>query len=587
MAKPEDLADPYAGWLVTGLFGLVFLIFVYRMVLTSLRHFRHLVSLTHDKQNYFRVPNGAMGWWKEHILYAPLFRKRHTSEMTIFKKWGVGILPTRIQWIILILIIVANFILNLYKIPWNLPTQTMLLMFRNRTGVMAVVNMIPLVVMSGRNNPLIRILDISFDQFNLIHRWFGRIVIAQVLAHVVIWMYFKYVGGGWPAVGHLFIDYRPDINAAVVATGAFLLIPIQASSLLRHAFYETFLHVHQALAIITIVGIWIHLSTTPDAQIYIKAVIAAWVIERLIRFGTLIYRNLGKKGTQATIEVLHGEAMRVTLHMPRPWTVRPGQFLYLTVPSVGLWTSHPFSVAWSSEEPGAAFEMTQAAGNGKFLPADVEKGVSQTNIDPVLNGPTTHSISAVIRARNGFTSSLFKKASASSTGKITLSALVEGPYGNMSSMSSYGTVLLFAGGVGITHQLPYVRQLVAGAAGHTVATRRINLIWIIQSPEHLEWVRPWMTQVLAMDGRRDVLRITIFITRPRSAREVRSPSSTVRMYAGRPQISEIVSQEMQTATGAMGVGVCGPGGLGDDVRLAVREWTQVGEIDLLEESFSW
>lgn len=45
--------------------------------------------------------------------------------------------------------------------------------------------MIPLVILAGRNNPLIGLLNISFDNFNLVHRWFGRIVVLQALAHTI------------------------------------------------------------------------------------------------------------------------------------------------------------------------------------------------------------------------------------------------------------------------------------------------------------------------------------------------------------------------------------------------------------------
>lgn len=39
--------------------------------------------------------------------------------------------------------------------------------------------------MAGRNNPLISLLNMSFDQFNLLHRWLGRIVVLEALAHTV------------------------------------------------------------------------------------------------------------------------------------------------------------------------------------------------------------------------------------------------------------------------------------------------------------------------------------------------------------------------------------------------------------------
>ena len=52
------------------------------------------------------------------------------------------------------------------------------------------------------------------------------------------------------------------------------------------------------------------------------------------------------------------------------------------------------------------------------------------------------------------------QVSYSAQGKFVTTAFVEGPYGYQ-SFQSYGTVMLFAAGVGITHQVPHVRDLVA------------------------------------------------------------------------------------------------------------------------------
>ena len=157
------------------------------------------------------------------------------------------------------------------------------------------------------------------------------------------------------------------------------------------------------------------------------------------------------------------------------------------------------------------------------------------------------------------------------------------------SRKTYGTVMLIAGGVGITHQIPYVRYLVEGYAAGTVAARKVMLVWITQSPEHLEWIRPFMTQILAMEARRDVLLVNVFVTRPgKDGREVTSPSATVQMFPGRPDVGKLIRNQCNTQTGCMGVSVCGPAGLSDDVRRAVRtELGRGGNIEFVEQAFTW
>lgn len=292
---------------------------------------------------------------------------------------------------------------------------------------------------------------------------------------------------------------------------------------LRHAFYESFLILHIFGVITVICGLWFHLGSKkddPELLHWLKYVVGAvilWSIERGIRFARLMYYNVSRKMTTCTVEALPGDAARVTIRMARPWTFQPGQHLYLYMPKLGLWTSHPFTIAWSDKE----YHMKPLSIDDKLPSA--RQDMTQTS----------KTMSLIIRRRTGFTDTLYKRALKAPEGVFNTTAFVEGPYGKVDSLASYGTVVLVAGGVGITHPVPYVKELVDGYAKGTVATRRVTLVWVIQSPEHLEWIRPWMTEILAMEKRRDILRILLFVTRPKSTKEIHSPSSTVQMFPGR------------------------------------------------------
>ena len=72
-------------------------------------------------------------------------------------------------------------------VPYGKDEHTVSGMVRNRTGTMATVNLMALVLMAGRNNPLITLLRVPFDTYNLLHRWLGRIVVLEALAHVFAW----------------------------------------------------------------------------------------------------------------------------------------------------------------------------------------------------------------------------------------------------------------------------------------------------------------------------------------------------------------------------------------------------------------
>ncbi|KAF2403670.1 hypothetical protein EJ06DRAFT_287357 [Trichodelitschia bisporula] len=545
----------------------------YTMYMHSVRYIRTVACLNDHNQKFFARPVGWQGALKKHIFDAPLFRTRHHREFRLSSAINnVGTLPSRLETIWILSYVAVSVALTVMNIKWGLGTVKVCEQVIKRTGFMAIMNMIPLFLIAGRNNPLIGLTGISFDTYNLIHRWLGRIVAVEAIVHGAAWMIEKVYKGGWAAVAKS-EKTSSFILSGTIAACAFTAILFQSPSAIRHAFYEVFLHFHQALAALAIGGLWVHLEKFQHQREIIMGVLAIWCAERVIRLVRLIYRNVSGSPTKAEVELLPGDAVRLTLHMPRPWRFAPGQHAYLYIPSIGWWSSHPFTVAWSEDS---------------VSDVEIEKGLSVSTVSRLdVLAPRKATISFIIRRRTGFTEKLYSRAVREPGGRFVTSAFAEGPYGDGHLMHSYGTCILFAAGVGITHQVPHVRDLVIGYNNGTVAARRVTLIWIIQAPEHLEWIRPWMTEILALPRRRELLKILLFVTRPRSTKEIHSPSSSVQMFPGKPNVQSVIDQEVEGSTGAVGVTVCGVGGLADEVRKGCRAWMGKVNIEFVEESFSW
>jgi len=575
--KVDDLTT-YVLWLsITGLCGAIFL---GRIAQICNAHLRHLMNLDASATQQSYWSQDRTWWWptiKKEVLYAPLNQKRHNREIQLSKAMNVGTVPSRLHTIILGLYFASN-IVYCCMLDYHVKDQAAILAdVRGRTGHLAIVNMVPLIILAGRNNPLIPLLRVSFDTYNLFHRWFGRIVILQSIAHTAAWAANVVAAEGTHGIRE-HIARSAFLQYGTLATVAMTLLLVQTPSAVRHAFYETFLHIHQLLAILAIIGIWVHCKDGKLPQMnYLIWIVALWVAERCIRLIRILYRNVSTSGcTQATVEALPGDACRVTFELRRPWQVTPGCHVYAYLPSVSLWMSHPFSIAWSDSRPTP------------YLTLEDEKlPTTQQDLGNPLPTRTTTSISLIMSKRSGMTAKLYNKASASPTGIITIAGAVEGPYGGLESLHSYGTVILFAGGVGITHQISHVRDLLAQYEEGKVATQKIVLVWSVRTTEQLEWIRPWMDEILAMPHRKQVVKIMMFITKPRDAREVRSRSETVLMYPGRANPKIIIAKEMITRVGATAVTVCGPGAFADDVRAAVRENVGKGTLDFIEESFTW
>ncbi|KAL1964248.1 hypothetical protein VTN77DRAFT_7206 [Rasamsonia byssochlamydoides] len=544
---------------------------IYHLASRVAAHIRKLTSLNNQTQRAFVQPHPILAVLKKHLIYAPLLGTRHNNEFKLkLGRSGInmGAVPGRLPTLLIAGLVAMNLVLLLIDIPFLDPEQEVAGMLVSRAGTLTVINLFPLIFIAGRNNILIKLTGVSFDTFNLFHRWLARIVVLEAITHALSYIIPAVQQGGFAAFLQS-VRESTQILTGLVTVIMFTTLMLHSFSALRHAFYETFLHMHILVVAAALVAVWYHLDGYPQ-QVWIVAAIGAWIGERVTRLAILLFRNVGKGGTTALVEALPGDTLRVSIRMARPWRFRPGQHLYLYVPSVGLWTSHPFSVAWSEGQ--------------ETLSED--KGLVMTRQDML----STTTLSLLIRRKKGFTDQLYKRAANSAFGRVSLKAFAEGPYGSLHSLDSYGTVMLFAGGVGITHLVPFTRHLVAGFADGTVATRRLTLIWTVQSLDHLEWIRPWMKTIIEMTRCEEILRVQIFITRLDDVPSINNnnrPDSIIQMSAGRPQIDVIVAAEASQQVGAMGVMVCGAGSLGDDVRRVCRKRQSLSTIDYMEESFTW
>lgn len=161
------------------------------------------------------------------------------------------------------------------------------------------------------------------------------------------------------------------------------------------------------------VALWYHLQNLLQQQVLLGTLIL-WGLDRACRLGILLWRNIGTRPTTATVEVLPGSVARVDVAVARAWRFRPGQYMYLYMPCLGLWTSHPFTIAWTSTSD--SLDMNEKRDSGDSLKA-------------LIGGSQTTTMSVLIKGQDGFTKKLIKKTEDSPEGRIEAMALAEGPFG--------------------------------------------------------------------------------------------------------------------------------------------------------------
>ncbi|QSS65243.1 metalloreductase [Histoplasma capsulatum] len=543
------------------------------------------------QQRYWATAESAL--WadiKKHLVYAPLGRKRHNREFKLSDAVNVGTLPSRLHTILLTSYILSQ-VAYITILDYNVNERAALIAeLRGRCGVLAVLNMIPLVILAGRNNPLIRILHISFDTYNLLHRWIGRIVILHSIIHTLAWTTNAVTASGWSKTMNDLTSVR-FFTGGMLGTIAMVLLLLHSPSPIRHAFYETFLHIHILLVFLAIGGIYMHLSIDQLPQLpWLKYIMAFWITERSLRFLRLIYLNIAHRHgiTRVMVEALPGEASRVTFFLPRNTHIHPGSHVYAYLPRISLWMSHPFSVAWTENGKYPRPLASSSSPSPQKLPSFQKHESDIDNATNYSSKPTN--VTLVMAARTGMTRKLYEKALASPDNTFFTTGFIEGPYRSYSStfFGSYGTVVLFSGGAGITHHMMQVRELLERADAGTIATRRIHLIWSVRTTEQLTWVSGFMDYILQLPKRREMLVTKLFISKPRSHKDIRSPSGTLLMFEGRCRPDVIIDEAMEKHVGATAVSVCGPGAFADEVRAAVRKRVGSGPvIDFVEEAFTW
>lgn len=550
-------------------------------VIINLRNDRRRVAAITSCRNADFWRKDRYAWWgnlKRHFLYAPFWTIKKDGKENKQATLSRGTKMTRPQVLIIAVYISSN-AAYCVAIP-RAPKEQMVAELRGRCGALAAFNLMFTILFAIRNNPLIHILHVSYDTFNLFHRWAARLVVFESIIHVLAFAYntwsVEYEGQhGWHSILWV-IQHSLSYQWAAVACSAFLFLILHSIGVLRHTFYDTFLTLHRLGVIVALAGAYYHLAKHALPQLpWIYVSIMTFALEPVIRAVRILCLNSTLKPinwTRISLETLPGEATRITMHLPRAWKTRPGSHIHVYLPRLAFWTSHPFSIAWTLSNDYTSLRTEK-------LPLHIDD-IS------IRGGPTT--VACIVRARSGMTRALYNMASCAGSEAMTLWGAIEGPYGGYHSLDSYGTVLLFAAGVGITHQLDFVRHLLTGNNQHTAATQKILLIWCIPNAEAISWVSPWLKELSGTENFDNIVRIQIFISRMKSSESSpSSPSEGVQIRLEKCDVQKVIDEEVLAQKGAMAVTVCGPSRFNECVRTAVRRRVCIRSIDFIEESFSY
>lgn len=530
--------------------------------------------------------NGPISnWLRKHILLPATIGRKKCQNYKFFKIIEFY-MPSRFETFILIgftAICVITLSINTYFAQGDEVIfsnyYARLRYVANRTGTCSTM-LLPLAILfAGKNNILQFLTRWNFSVFLTFHRYVGRMMFSFIVIHAVCFTI---------ALGPLYgpvmkIPFMIWGTSVTVLAGIMLFIGMLY---IRRRFYEVFYWSHIVMAVIYMVGTWKHVVDF-GYMWYVYAAVAIWGLDRLISILRFFHFGFPK----ATIALLSDETLKISIPRPNYWKSTPGCHVYINfLTPTSFWQSHPFTIGLDED--------------GKII--------------------------LYCKVKNGITKTLYKKLADIPNRIMTLKVAVDGPYGETTDARTSDTVVYIAGGNGIPGMYSEVTNLDQRYTS-TKSVKKLKLYWIIREYRSLNWFFTELKQLKNTN-----IETKIFITQPNNSTAIKELMSRITsssksdhysivegdsktvgsddlknfelkwgmdelklaiehelnpitIIEGRPNIKEIINDEIEEAPGSIAFVTCGHPTMVDDIRAEVVD--SIGKyenrIDFYEKLLGW
>ncbi|KAI9838820.1 MAG: hypothetical protein M1838_004481 [Thelocarpon superellum] len=332
-----------------------------------------------------------------------------------------------------------------------------------RAGMLAVAMVPWIVAMSMKANVVSILTGIGHERLNVLHRWGGYLCLFLSLIHTIPF----YIQPVWDQGGYQVFQSLFNSQSYVYGTGLAALVPlgwlcVASLPVFRKWMYELFVALHVPVAIVFVAMLFWHCNNYLTSFSYLYATVAIWVSSYVVRVFLLNWTNPWRMswlvGDEAAITLMTEDAIKVTIPTQVRW--RPGQYVYLRMPGISVFENHPFTISSLCSDDF-----------------------------PSMYGDEYRDMTLVFKPFGGFTRKVLNTALAKGPNK-TYRAFVDGPYGGTQRrLEAFDTVILVAGGSGITALVSQLLRLVKKMRDGKAVTRTVQVVWAIKRLESMEWFR--------------------------------------------------------------------------------------------------
>ncbi|KAH3687076.1 hypothetical protein WICPIJ_001949 [Wickerhamomyces pijperi] len=392
-----------------------------------------------------------------------------------------------------------------------------------RSGMMTM-GLFPFMLMiSGKTNFISGITGVSYERLNIVHQALGWLTFILAWIHTIPFLRQPVKEGGLARLRYQLqtnVNYYNGLPPLIVLC----LICLFSLKSFRTRYYEVFVNVHWVLGMAyTALMTW-HVWGSMSSQVFVWVSLSFWVVQ-------LIYRGITKtffkpnsysfKTKKAMVKLLPNDLFQITIDIDfytQEFQWEAGQHIFIRFIS-GLHTldNHPFSIL---SLPKLSYGMTQL----------------QLLVKP--QGGLTRKIHNLL---------LSKELDDSS---VSLDCYIDGPYGGMSrDVLAFDSLVLIAGGSGITGVFTYLEQAVENFRNNSSCLQRVKLAWAINDLQSFSWIQDQLKEIITSqfaDGdaidrelASKYLKIDVFITNSNKTADTNT-ASTANIKDQMSQFSDII-----------------------------------------------
>jgi predicted ferric reductase len=423
-----------------------------------------------------------------------------------------------------------------------------------RAAIAASTNLV-LVAAGGRTNVLADSVGVPYQPYYFAHHWLGRLAIAEATVHGVLnrdgkrtkqWV-FGLVVSAAVRTGHA----GPNLIQALIFLG---FIGLSSVSPVRKKFQLAFVKTHLFLALASL-AVLPHLWLLPlrrslEGKIPLSCSAAVWAVVSILRWRRRIKTRARPEGISdydralvAAVETngkAKAEALRQTgatfvkVELPKNVRTYPGAYFYVFFSKLPFWRRYRaiplMAFSWEPLLPDKLQRYPQHAPEGPADPHVIQDKRQKADHPPNGDGGYASKLTFLILNKPSLSQLLTEDSP----------IVLDGPYGPNLKLDRFDTVVLAAKGIGIAGALPFLLYL-AYRKHHDHArkrpmkerlreemvrqseteegvryektykqfaplkldrTRRITLLWVLESSSQINWASQQFRALAGFDTRR-------------------------------------------------------------------------------------